>query len=74
VLGDFLSKLSNGRARPTRSDDFQPQWTIKEANNACFIVRVVYCEDEPGRRTVAKRDAERRIAINIAKLPELLIR
>jgi hypothetical protein len=52
---------------------FPPPWTVEETQ-PCFIVRVVYCEDEPGRRTVAKRDAERRIAINIAKLPGLLIR
>jgi endo-1,4-beta-D-glucanase Y len=62
---------------------FPPPWTIEEANNACFIVKdanglevsYVYFEDEPGRRTAAgllTRDEARRIAANIARLPELL--
>ena len=59
-----------------------PPWSVQELD-ACFIVTdsigqklaFVYFEDEPGRRSAAKlltHNEARRVAENIAKLPELV--
>ena len=62
---------------------FPAPWTFEDHNDACFIVKdanglavaYVYYEEEPGRRKAANlmtKEEARRIAANVAKLPELL--
>jgi hypothetical protein len=86
--GSVEAPYANGTLDQDQSNAarrFPPPWFLEELNDACFIVRdhagqklaYVYYEDEPGRRSAAKlltKDEARRIALNIARLPELLVR
>ena len=65
--------MNDAAPLPAAVDETDPCFIVKHRNGQALAY--VCCEDEPGRRTAAGMltlDEARRIAANIAKLPELL--
>jgi hypothetical protein len=71
--------------RPQSTERRFPRPWKAEETDACFIIRdkdgqalaYIHYEEEPGRRSAANllsRDEARRIAMNMAKLPDLLLK
>ena len=82
VVFSFYSLMADDCAVALERWHFSPHWVVEE-QSACLVVcdhtgRVLgyfYYEEEPDRRSTAKllpKDEARRIAANVAKLPELL--
>ena len=74
LFGSAYAVVLSRRFPPPWSAELQPNYyVVRDANKQQLAY--VYFENEPGRRSAAKlltKHEARRIAANIAKLPELL--